>query len=73
MPSTINGPWPELTSTNIGYGEAIASSATRARKRVAPIFSDSQAASGCTQNWMIATKNRHSRISERSKCSCWVV
>ncbi|MNZ63327.1 hypothetical protein D3C78_814720 [compost metagenome] len=69
----ISGAWPELTSTNIGYGEAMASSDTRQRKRVAPIFSATQAAMGWMQNWMIATTNRHSRISERGSASCWVL
>ncbi|MNT45329.1 hypothetical protein D3C72_1819080 [compost metagenome] len=46
MPRIINGARAELTSTNIWYGEAMASNDTRHRKRVAPIFSAIQAASG---------------------------
>ena len=66
----LKGAWPLLTKTNIGYGEAIASTHMAHRNRVAPTFSATQAANGWTQNWIMATKNRHSRISDRGRSNC---
>lgn len=43
------------------------------RTRVGPMASASQAASGCTKNWMMATANRQSRISVRLRPIVWVV
>ena len=45
MPRMIKGAWPLLTKTNIGYGEAIASTHMAHRNRVSPTFSATQAAS----------------------------
>ena len=65
MPITIGTTLPLCTSANIGYGESIAASAASFRKRALPIRSASHAATGCAHNWMIATANRQSRISDR--------
>ena len=43
------------------------------RTRVGPTASASQAATGCTKNWMMATTNRQSRTSVRLRPIVWVV
>ncbi len=52
------------TSTNIGYGVSIDSSAAQTRKRVSPKRCASSAETGCDSNWMSVTANRQSRMND---------
>ncbi len=73
MPAISDADVPPCTSMNIGYGDSIASSAASFRKRAPPMRSAIHAAIGCAMNWMIATANRLSRISERETPTYCVV